>query len=132
MSVQNGAILKGATITPSGGTSVTYSADGQTVPNGVHLIDASTADYRVRPNVTLKCKLPSVDNMGVYSKDRKSCLLVIPKMLASGKVVFNLVRVEREIHPESTAAEALEFNTQAAQFLTDADYSSFWSAGSTI
>lgn len=130
MSVQNGSILAGGTVTAAGGSAVTYTPDGQTVPNGIHLINAQVVDFRIRPNVTLKTKLPSLDSSQVYSKDRKTVLLVIPKILASGKTVFNLIRIEREIHPESTAAEALEFNIQGAQFLVDSDYASFWSAGS--
>jgi hypothetical protein len=34
------------------------------------------------------------------------------------------------VHPESTAAEAAELNTQGAQLLFDADTTSFWTVGS--
>lgn len=130
MPLQNGSILAGGTLTASGGSAVTYTPDGQTVPNGMHLINAAIADYRIRPNITFRYKIPVLDSMGVYSKDRKTGLLVMPKLLASGKIVFPLIRFEREVHPEMTAAEILELNVQAAQFLTDPDYAPFWATGS--
>lgn len=126
----NGAILKKTgTNSVTGGTDVTYTSDGQTVQNGLHLVDAGTADYRVRPNMTLKHKPPTFSS-GTYSKDRKTVTLVFPKILASGETVFNLIRIEREVHPESTAAEALELNIQGAQVLFDTDFANFWSVGS--
>lgn len=130
MSLQHGEVLAGGTLTASGGTAVTYTPDGQTIPNGIHLINAAVADYRVRPNVTFRYKIPVLDSQGVFSKDRKTSLLVMPKLLASGKIVFPLIRIEREVHPEMTAAEALELNIQAAQFLTRPDYAPFWATGS--
>lgn len=130
MSVQNASIQAGATIAPTGGSAVTYTPNGQTIQNGIQLIDAAVTDYRIRPTVTLKVKNPVLDSNSVYSKDRKSILLVEPILLASGKVVFNLIRIEREVHPETTAANALGFNTKAAQLLTDADFTAFWASGS--
>lgn len=131
MSVQNASILAGATITPSGGSAVSYTPNGQTIQNGIQLIDAAVTDYRIRPTLTLKVKNPVLDSQLVYSKDRKSILLVEPILLASGKVVFNLIRIEREVHPETTAANTLGLNTKGAQLLTDADFTNFWAAGST-
>lgn len=130
MSVQNASINAGATISATGGTAVSYTPNGVTIPNGIQLIDAAITDYRVRPTLTLRNKLPVLDSLGVYSKDRKSCLLVEPILLASGKVVFNLIRIEREIHPETPAANALGLNTKGAQLLTDSDFTNFWAAGS--
>jgi len=50
--------------------------------------------------------------------------------LASGKVVNNVLRVEREVHPEYSAANATDLNKLAAQLLVDTDADNFWSAGS--
>lgn len=130
MSVQNASISAGATISATGGTAVNYTPNGITIQNGIQLIDAAITDYRIRPTLTLKVKAPVLDKDRVYSKDRKSMLLVEPVLLASGRVVFNLLRIEREVHPETTAANTLSFNTKGAQLLTDADFTSFWSAGS--
>jgi hypothetical protein len=128
----NGMVIKSAgTNSVTGGTDVTYVADGQDVPNGVHVVNASVADFRVRGNATFKNRVPTYSQTSSkWSKDKKTVTLVLPKLLSSGEIVFNLIRIEREVHPESTAAEAAELNTQGAQLLFDADTTSFWTVGS--
>lgn len=132
MPLQSAGILKGAATigAASGGTAATLSPDALSVPNGIHVNDNSVTDFRVRPNGTFKVRFPTTDAAGETSKDKKSATYVIPKLLANGKIKFNLIRIEREIHPESTAAEALELNTIGSQLLTDSDFAAFWSAGS--
>lgn len=131
MSVQNAVVKSGSTaMTPTGGTDVTFTPDGLSVANGVHIADAAQADFRIRRNITLKNKVPTLLADGTYSKDKKSVTLVCPKILTSGKTVFNLIRIEREVHPESTAAEALDLCMIGAQLLSDTDFTSFWSSGS--
>lgn len=131
MTLQSSIVMDGASaMTPTGGSGMTFTTDGTSVPNGVHLANAAQTDFRIRENLTVKNRNPVLGLDGVYSKDKKSMTYVEPKILASGKVVFNLIRIEREVHPESTAAEALNLNMMGAQFLADSDYSSFWSSGS--
>lgn len=131
MSLQNAVLKSGATaLTPTGGADQTFTPDGVTVKNGVHLADANQADFRVRKNLMVSVKQPALQSDGSYSKDRKAITLFAPKILASGKTVLNLIRIEREVHPESTAAEALELNMLGGQILSDSDFASYWSAGS--
>ena len=131
MPLSSAVVKTGATgLTVVGGSDETFTPDGVSIPQGLHLADAAETDFRVRKNMTIRNRPPTLDNLGVYSKDKKSITIVAPKILASGATVFNLIRVEREVHPESTAAEALELNMLAGQALSDADFLSFWSAGS--
>jgi hypothetical protein len=131
MPISGMVIKSGGTNSVAGGTDVTYVADGQDVPNGVHVVNASVSDFRVRGNATFKNRIPVYNQSSAkWTKDKKAVTLVLPKLLASGEVVFNLIRIEREVHPESTAAEALELNTQGAQMLFDTDFTNFWSVGS--
>jgi len=51
-------------------------------------------------------------------------------VLTSGQVVFNTIRIEREVHPSLTAASALELANLGAQLLVDADVLAFWATGS--
>lgn len=130
MSLTNAVLKAGATASaPTGGTDVTFAPTGISVPNGLHIAVPADTDYRTRRNMTVKVKYPSLSN-GVYSKDKKSITFVVPKILASGETVFNLIRIEREVHPESTAAEAFELSMIGAQILSDADFLTFWSGGS--
>lgn len=129
MSISNASVMGGAAVNSvTGGTAVNYSADGQQVTNGVHVSDTTVADFRVRPGITFKVKQPVLNGL-VWSKDKKSATLVRPKLLASGLTVFNLIRIEIEVHPESTSAEALELRTQGAQLCYDADFTNFWTLG---
>lgn len=131
MGLKNMSLLAGATVSASGGTALVFSDDGVTIQNGVHLVVPADTDYQTRRNVTAKYKPPTLDaSTGVYSKDKKSICLAKPIVLSNGKVVFNTIRVEREVHPTLSAAEALELNKLGAQLLSDSDLDAFWSAGS--
>lgn len=131
MGLKNMSILTGATITPSGGTAFVFADDGVTVPNGVHLSVPATADYRVRENATFKFKPPTLLSDGTYTRDKKEFTFVIPMILASGKVVFNVFRVSREVHPEFSAANCTNFNKLCSQMIAgDADTDGFWGNGS--
>lgn len=132
MSLQNAVVKAGATgLTVVGGSDQTFGPDGVTVTGGVHVADVNQTDFRIRTNMTIKNRIPTLSSVdGTYSKDKKSIVIAKPKILASGKVTFNLIRIEREVHPESTAAEALELNMLGGQALSDADFLAFWTAGS--
>lgn len=131
MPVQGSIVKSGSTaMTPTGGSDLTLTTDGVSVTNGVHIADAAQSDFRIRRNATVKNKVPTLQANGTYSKDKKSITFVAPKLLADGSTVFNLIRIEREVHPESTAAEALDLNMIGAQLLADTDFTAFWSAGS--
>lgn len=130
MGLVNASILTGASISASGGTAVNYTPDGQSVPNGLHLIDAAVADFRLRPQLTFKTKNPTLMPDGSYSKDRRTVVLVEPFVDSKGKTQFDLIRIEREVHPESPAAKALDLNKKGAQLLIDTDTAAFFASGS--
>lgn len=132
MALKDMSLLTAATVASTGGTALVFSDDGITVPNGVHLIVPADADYQTRRMATFKVRPATVAKAGVsISKDKKSVSFAQPKVLLDGSVVFNLIRIEREMHPTVTAAEAAEFNRIGAQLLTDTDTDAFWANGST-
>lgn len=130
MGLQSAVISAGATLSSTGGTDTTLTPDGQTVPNGLHLIDASVTDFRIRPGLTAKYRAPTLDGSGLYSKDKKTLVYVEPVILASGKTTFCVVRIEREIHPEVSAAVALDILLKGSQMCFRADFTNFWTSGS--
>lgn len=131
MGLKTMSLLAAATPAFTGGTALVFSDDGVTIPNGLHLIVPADSDYQTRRQVTVKYRQPAIDpKTGAYSKDKKSICLALPVVLASGAVVFNTIRVEREVHPSLTAAQALELSYLGAQMLTDADLAAFWASGS--
>lgn len=132
MTLQNASISAGATsMSATGGSAIAFTPDGQNVANGIHLSVAADTDFRTRRGITAKVKQPTFDQItGEYSKWKYSLSYVRPKILSSGKTVFNLVRVEVEAHPESTTAEVLDLNMIGAQLAGDTDFASFWASGS--
>lgn len=118
-----------ANITVAAGTDATFTPDGVEVPSGLHLADAGTADFRVRPKISIKTRNPQLNN-GSFSKGKRWFTLTIPRLLADGTYVNDVVRVEQEAHPETSASDAEAHRLMAAQAMFDSDLSSFWSTGS--
>lgn len=130
MTMKNMSLLSGATVSATGGTAQVFADNGVTIPNGVQLVVPADTSFATRRSATARVRQPTLGRDGVYGKDKKSISYNFPKTLASGKIVNNVIRVEREVHPEVTAAEANELNLIAAQLLTDPDTSNFWAIGS--
>lgn len=131
MALKNMSLLASATIAASGGSAQVFTDNGVTIANGVQLVVPADTDYSVRRMATAKYRPPTIDSKtGVYSKDKKSISYTIPVVLTTGQVVFNVIRIEREVHPSLSAANCTEMNKIAAQLLTDSDTDGFWGTGS--
>lgn len=121
----------GGTSTTAGGTDQIMEQSGETVANGVVLVESAVADYFTRPKLYMVNRMPSQGSDGIWSKQKGSVRYVVPKVLADGvTTVFNLVRFEIEIHPESTAAELADLREKGAQIGIDAEFDDFFSVGS--
>jgi len=131
MGLKTMSLLASASVAASGGSALAFATDGVSIANGLHLMVPADADYQTRRQVTVKNRPPSFDQKtNVYGKDKKTMSLTQPKVLADGRISFGVIRIERELHPTYTAAEALELNKLAAQMLIDADTADFWANGS--
>jgi hypothetical protein len=130
MALKNMSINTGGTVANTGGTAKVFADDGVTVPNGVHLTVPATVDFRVRESATFRYSPPKLQADGSYTRQGNSCSVTVPKLLASGKYVNNVIRTTVDIHPESTATEYSDLRKLGAQALIDADTDGFWSSGS--
>lgn len=131
MGLKSMSLLAGATVSASGGSALVFADDGQTIQNGVHLIVPADTDYQTRRQVTAKYRPPVLDTKsGQYGKDKKSLCLAKPQVLSDGRVIFNTIRIEREVHPSLSASDAAELCALGAQLLCDSDVASFWATGS--
>jgi hypothetical protein len=124
------ALNEGGSYAPTGGAAISFDRTGESIANGVVLGNMSEADFFAREKLYATSRMPALQGDGEYSKQKVSIRIVRPMTLASGKVVYNLVRVETEIHPEATAAEGVNLRSLGLSALSDTDLSSFWSAGS--
>lgn len=133
MSVSNATLMVGATVAATGGTSTTFVPNGADVKSGIQLVDSTNTNAVTRAVITLRTIKAAVFDAvkGIFTgKSRRSCQLVRPKVLASGQVVFPLIRIEVEDHPEMSDAERAQLRSEGAQILTDPDFTSFWTLGS--
>jgi hypothetical protein len=120
----------GGSISVTGGTDQSFTDDGQTVPGGAHYVVPAVDDFNVRPQLTAKYRAPQLGSDRKYGKDKKSLSYVQPMKLEDGTIVFNTLRIEREVHPDMEAADVLSMNSIGAQLLSDTDTADFWAAGS--
>lgn len=120
----------GATIGATGGTATAFANDGATVVNGLHLIVPTDTSYITRRNLTAKVKKATVQKDGSLSKIKRNMSYVVPFTLASGVTVYNVMRVELDIHPEAEATLRSQLLNVGALLLTDSDTVDFWTVGS--
>lgn len=132
MPVSTLSILSGATLSATGGTALPFALYGKEIPNGVAVMNLTEPSYKLRQTVTVSVKHPTVGNDGELTKFRKKCTYVRPFALASGKIVYPVIRIDLEDHPDMSAAEITEFRLRGAQLLIDADMIAFWETGSTV
>lgn len=133
MALKNMSLLTAAAITATGGTPVVFADNGITIANGVQLTVPLDVDYQTRRVVTAKVKPATINAAtGIYGKDKKTMSYVEPQVLTDGRVVFNTIRVEREVHPSYPAAKVTDMNKIGAQMLVDLDVAAFWETGSTL
>lgn len=131
MGLKNMSLTSAGTITVSGGSALAFADDGVAIANGVHLVVPGDTDYQTRRQVTAKYRPPTLDpKTNSYGKDKKSISLTLPQVLSNGSVVFNVIRIEREVHPSLATASVTELNKLAAQLLIDTDTDAFWATGS--
>lgn len=131
MGLKSMSLLAGATVSATGGTAQVFADNGVTIANGVQLVVPADTDYQTRRQATAKYKPPTLDTKtGQYGKDKKSISYAKPIVLSDGRVVFNTIRIEREVHPSVSAADCTEMNKIGAQMLIDADLDGFWATGS--
>jgi hypothetical protein len=131
MGIQTSIVKAGATgLTVVGGADLAFTPNGQPISSGIQVHVATDTDFRTRRHATFRSKQPQLLGNGMYSKSKQSCTFVQPKILADGSTVFNLVRVEVELHPESSVSEGAELRYIGGQLLTDSDFANFWQSGS--
>lgn len=116
--------------TTTGGTAMPLSRDGVEVKNGVHVADMAESDFTIRTNMSLRSRVPQLQSDGTYSKGKRFATIVVPKVLADASIAFNLIRIEVEVHPETTTAEKTNLHMLAAQVFTDSDLTDFLQNGS--
>lgn len=132
----NGATLAvGGTVSVAGGTSTSFVANSAEVKGGIQVVDSANTNAITRAMITLRTIKSAIVNAvtGKYSgKTKRQAQLVRPKVLGDGSIIFPLIRIEIETHPEMTDAEVSALLSEGAQLCIDSDFTSFWKLGSTL
>lgn len=132
MPIRNASLTLGGTISISGGTAKTFTEAGETITNGVKVVDFSTTDSRLRTAITATNRPGKLNATGVYiSKDKKTVKIVRPKLRADGTISFPLREMRAEDDQEMTDTEKAELNNFAAQVFFDPDFQQFILNGTT-
>jgi hypothetical protein len=118
-----------ADVTIAAGTDSTFTPDGVEIPSGLHLADAGVADFRERPQVTLKTRNPKLVGT-TWQKGKRWLTTTIPRQAADGSYYYDVIRTEIEAHPETTAAQAEAHELMHAQMFWDSELSDFRRTGS--
>jgi hypothetical protein len=126
MSINNGAILKGATLGITGGTS--ESLIGLSDSDGKTRVFYDGTDYLSRSEIDFTTRAPKVNlnSPDGYTQPRSAIILKTPKVLSNGLRTVGTVRIEFSTSIETTSAEKDEMLNDAAQLLISTEFSSFW------
>lgn len=130
MSVQNAAVLVGATTSFAGGTSRTYVVTGKKVTDGVHLIQSDATSGITAKHAYAVSKDSNQRADGEYLLGQRSVRFVNPKLSAQGNYVYPSCEIVLRPHPESTQAELAELIQLAIQGAVDSDFASLFTVGS--
>lgn len=131
MSVDNCTFKKDATgVSITGGTDIIFTQIGSDIANGIVVVNAAQADFRIRESITFRNRNPTKDRNGSWSKAKRSSLILCPMLLASGDIAYNLGRVDFEIHPEATSAHIANLRYLTSQLTSSAEVTNFLTAGS--
>lgn len=114
---------------PTGGSNYVFAPDGITIQNGIHLTVPGVASYTARPTATAKYRAAQLSASGKFSKYKNMLSISVPKILADGTLIYRVLRVEIEDHPEATAAENADLRLLGSQALCGTDSQNFFVAG---
>lgn len=132
MPVTSASILVGATASLSGGTATPFVSSAQAVVNGVQIVASGDTNPATRRNMTLKSRAANLDpSTGKYSgKEKRQFVICVPEVLSDGSITFDLIRIEIEAHPQSSAGKMALLRGYGLSVLADTDFDNFVNLGS--
>jgi len=123
MSLRDATLLSGATMAPTGGSTLTFGAKGSEL-NKVNLYVPADTDLRLRREIACTTKDPKVSTSAPngYTQARASAQLKSPLLLDNGAITVNTVTIQVSFDVETTDAEKDELLVLGSQMLNDADF----------
>lgn len=131
MSIQNMALLTGATISVTGGVAQTFAPDGTKVTRGISVSDVA-GDTLMRASVVAKNTSGVLQPDKTYSKDRRSIKYVLPELLADGSIDFAFIEINMVKSPLRGIATVNALKEKGVQLINDSDVANLWISGATV
>jgi len=131
MPINGGIIKEGATYAPTGGTDITFTVTGEQIANGVVAVNKAETDFTAREKLIAVSRQPVVSATGM-TKQKNSLRISRPTVLTGGTIVYNVVRVELEVHPQAAAGTGTNLLSLASGCINDSDFTDFWAVGSLL
>lgn len=134
MGLKNLVIKDGGLVATTSGSTVSFVEDGVTVPGGLHLITQDTLSQSGMPNysITARNRAAVLDQKtGQFGKAKRSISVARPFVLPGvGRIVFNTIRIELEIHPLTELIDQDQLRDYATQVILGTNADDFFRYGS--
>lgn len=115
----------------TGGTAQAFTADGQSVNNGLHVAANAVTDFRIRPHISFRNVSPKKQANGKFTLGRTTRTITDPYLDATtGEVHYVTTTIEQSYAVVIPAAQVKNNRLKAAQLLFDADVEDFNTVGS--
>jgi len=117
MGLNNLSVATVGTTLTVGTNPIDFVSDGAAVPGGLHLISTEMSDSGLPMWAMTVRNRPAVmdPKTGVFGKAKRSISVATPSVLTGGRVVFNTIRIEQEVHPLCSNSMASALREIAAQ-----------------
>lgn len=128
MTIQNSALLVGASVAASGGTSTNLVTKGLVNGAGHEVILDDNAEFINSTRITFSANDPKVKTgtPNGYTQARSRVVISSPVVLANGNSTVNTLRIELSVDHEVTDADIAEMLSRGAQLMTGSDFTGFW------
>lgn len=128
MTISTMTLLEGATITPSGGSAITFSASSNPQGNSIRAYVNEDLDLLTRRTVEFSVSEPKPNTASPsgHTLARNSVFVRVPFTLDNGLVTTHTIQIKMARDAEATSAEILELRKLGAQLLIDSELDDYF------
>lgn len=128
MTIATMTLLEGATITPSGGSALTWAASSSSNGNSIKAYCEQDTNLLLRRNIEFSVTEPRPNSASVsgVTLARNAIYVKVPRTLASGDVTTETIQIKFARHAETLAADILEMRKLGAQLFIDSELDDFF------
>jgi hypothetical protein len=128
MTIATMTLLEGATITPSGGSALTFSASSSSNGNSIKAYCNEDVNLVTRRNVEFSASepRPNANSPSGFTLARNSIYVKVPFELANGEITTHTLQIKMARDAEALPANILEMRKLGAQLFIDSELDDFF------